>query len=869
MKIKKFSDFVFEAQFDKNKLRRVSRLFGILFGKKFGSTFQFFTLETYKKMGTKGMGIRLINDNAQMIRLNFNRDSISYGFGNQDRETLVIDGIDFWEQGNSDFGQPTLSCTFPKACNVVQIYKKLSLLLSQGKRGKFKYEDLKETNESIQEAVRELGSKYDRQAFIDKKGADVDSKKTPFEEYLKANGLEQEYSDFLVEIKAGKPETNSTQENIQQVQVDFDEHVYANPETVFRDIEDMTEFIAKGGSKALIVCGMGGIGKCIDEETLIATPNGHIKAKDIKVGDRVFTPKNTIATVTEVYPQEELHECYEVELSDGRKIVADDEQLFNVKLNSLKQDSNYGKFRNIPLKKIREVFEEQKPHLTNLRGSHIFFPQSEAIEYSQKEVTLDPYFLGLLLGDGCFRSESCVTFSNKSKETLDWIRNYLEDNFNEYQLKESSEKDFRITKKDYNPKGKTREQNKNLIKEEIQKLGLFGTNSHSKFIPNDYKFNTIENRLELLRGLVDTDGYISKNGVSSYCTVSYELAKDFCELIWSLGGLARLKEKNIKYKDSIKIAYDITFTLPFKLGNVAKTNTLKVQRYQKRIEGREFFKKVSIKEIRPVGLRKTICFLLDDEDHLFLTSDYIPVHNTYGIKQKLKLLLGDEGLKWTYHSGMKVSANAFYKTIYTERDRCVVLDEADSFLKNEEIVMMLKPALDTDGDHQLEYAIRTKPMNGLSNTEVRKYCQEVDAELAAGGSLIFSNSNKLADGEAIIPSKYFFDGQMIFISNMRAKQIDQALKSRALFIDVYLCAQDVFKRIGDIMQAKYPNMTREQIDAELEKLGANNAKQENVVYMTPELARKHNQFSIRTATIGFALRDAGIANWSWLAQMYA
>ena len=820
MKIKKFSDFVFEAQFDKNKLRRVSRLFGILFGKKFGSTFQFFTLETYKKMGTKGMGIRLINDNAQMIRLNFNRDSISYGFGNQDRETLVIDGIDFWDQGNSDFGQPTLSCTFPKACNVVQIYKKLSLLLSQGKRGKFNYEDLKESKEKIQEAVRELGSKYDRQAFIDKKGVNVDSKKTPFEQYLQANGLEQEYNDFLVEIKAGKPETNSTQETIEQTKLDFDEHVYANPETVFRDIEDMTEFIAKGGSKALIVCGMGGIGKCIDEETLIATPNGHIKAKDIKVGDKVFTPKNTIATVTEVYPQEELHECYEVELSDGRKIVADDEQLFNVKLNSLKQGFNYGKFRNIPLKKIREVFEEQKSHLTNLRSSHIFFPQSETIEYSKREVTLDPYFLGLLLSD-------C------------------------------------------NPEGKIREQNKNLIKEEIQKLGLFGTNSHSKFIPNDYKFNTIENRLELLRGLVDTDGYISKDGVASYCTVSYELAKDFCELIWSLGGSARLKEKNIKYKDSIKIAYDITFTLPFKLGNVAKNNTLKVQRYQKRLEGREFFKKVSIKEIRPVGLRKTICFLLDDEDHLFLTSDYIPVHNTYGIKQKLKQLLGDEGLKWTYHSGMKVSANAFYKTIYTERDRCVVLDEADSFLKNEEIVMMLKPALDTDGDHQLEYAIRTKPMNGLSNAEVRKYCNEVDAELAAGGSLIFSNSNKLADGEVIIPSKYFFDGQMIFISNMRAKQIDQALKSRALFIDVYLCAQDVFKRIGDIMQAKYPNMTREQIDAELEKLGANNAKQENVVYMTPELARKHNQFSIRTATIGFALRDAGIANWSWLAQMYA
>ena len=55
------------------------------------------------------------------------------------------------------------------------------------------------------------------------------------------------------------------------------------------------------------------------------------------------------------------------------------------------------------------------------------------------------------------------------------------------------------------------------------------------------------------------------------------------------------------------------------------------------------------------------------------------VGKTYNIKQKLKQLLGDEGLKWTYHSGMKVSANAFYKTIYTERDRCVVLDEADSF----------------------------------------------------------------------------------------------------------------------------------------------------------------------------------------------
>ena len=180
--------------------------------------------------------------------------------------------------------------------------------------------------------------------------------------------------------------------------------------------------------------------------------------------------------------------------------------------------------------------------------------------------------------------------------------------------------------------------------------------------------------------------------------------------------------------------------------------------------------------------------------------------------------------------------------------------------------MMLKPALDTSGKPAMEYITGTYPMNGKNEAEIRDYCLQCDD----ADSLVFTqNVNKVKDGEMVIPSKFYFDGEMIFISNMRASQIEDAIKSRSIFIDVYLCARDMYNRTKSIMKAKYPDKSDEQLDKFFEALGmAIPDADEEVTYMTPEIARKRKPLTIRSAVIGMALQDAGVESWARIASMY-
>ncbi len=243
------------------------------------------------------------------------------------------------------------------------------------------------------------------------------------------------------------------------------------------------------------------------------------------------------------------------------------------------------------------------------------------------------------------------------------------------------------------------------------------------------------------------------------------------------------------------------------------------------------------------------------------------VGKTYHVKKVLKEELGKCGLKWEYHSGMKVSPTAFYMTVFSEKDKCIVFDEADSILQNDDIIMMLKPALDTDGDHRMEYNNgKTRlPVAGETWEDVWKDTEE---RLGYGAHLAFGN--KSDDETAVVPGRFLFDGQMIFISNMRASQIEDAIKSRSLYVDVYLSATDKVKRIKTIAKASHPNLSDEQIDMLMESLGSSlGGTEEQVTYMTPELARKSKPITVRSMEIGIALMEAGFERWQHLASMYA
>ena len=241
------------------------------------------------------------------------------------------------------------------------------------------------------------------------------------------------------------------------------------------------------------------------------------------------------------------------------------------------------------------------------------------------------------------------------------------------------------------------------------------------------------------------------------------------------------------------------------------------------------------------------------------------VGKTFHITKVLKQLLGSQPGKWFYHSGMKASAVSFYIKTFEERNGIIVWDEADSLLKNDDIVMMLKPALDTSGDNTMEYS-RGKSMTGLSREEIEAYGREVDAAVA-NGKIVGPVPTK---GDYVqVPGKFYFNGSMIFISNMPAKSIESAVLSRSIFIDVKLCASDVNKRIMSIMHKKYSNYSDDQLEQFAEALGGFATSNEKVVYMTPEYARKNKPVTIRSMELAIQMKEAGLKNWARLASLYA
>ena len=194
----------------------------------------------------------------------------------------------------------------------------------------------------------------------------------------------------------------------------------------------------------------------------------------------------------------------------------------------------------------------------------------------------------------------------------------------------------------------------NLIKYELDKLGLLGTNSHTKFIPEIYKYSTYEDRLELLQGLIDTDGYISKYGTIQYTSVSKKLLYDVKELVESFGGNAKVNKDNITL--TIKLPNEI---IPCKL-----TRKLERLNLNKKYEPIRI-----IQNIEYIGYRTCRCITVNSPDHLYLTDNFICTHNTMQVinlacikKQQRSykhclIICGVNGLKWNWKAEVEKHSN--------------------------------------------------------------------------------------------------------------------------------------------------------------------------------------------------------------------
>lgn len=325
----------------------------------------------------------------------------------------------------------------------------------------------------------------------------------------------------------------------------------------------------------------------------VLTPKGWKAIGDLKEGEYVFTQDGTPTKVTGVYPQE-LKPIYQVTMTDGGSLIVDNEHLWLVKHRSA------DKFDKV--KTTQQLIDHLEQYPIHGR---VYLPLNDAIVFRSKPVLIEPYLLGLLLGDGSMCNGS-ISLCKVHSEDRTEILNYIE-----------------TIPHDTTP---TRVNFLN-IKKQILKYGL-DIIGYEKFIPECYKINSYEIRLELLKGLMDTDGYISKDGgTMEYNTSSSVLATDIAFLVGSLGGLVRkIREKIPTYTYKGKRLegrrhYTVCFQLPvvpFKLGR--KANKFRVTKIKKGSR--------AIKSITPMGKAKTVCIKVEHESGLFIAKDFIVTHNT-------------------------------------------------------------------------------------------------------------------------------------------------------------------------------------------------------------------------------------------------
>lgn len=363
-----------------------------------------------------------------------------------------------------------------------------------------------------------------------------------------------------------------------------------------------------------------GVGKALPNSTVIPTPSGDKTVGEIKVGDMLFDAFGKPTYVKAVYPQGEK-EVWEVTFKDGRKAKCCSEHLWSFCTEGQRKYSKEARqFYTKTLAEINQMELYQKGH-----GYKIQVPMQKAVQYPTKQYYIKPYSFGLLLGDGSFRyqpNQKALLYSSEDEFLPSQIANEMN-----WDYKKNSDLNYNWTFK-----WKNNSTHPNVWVEEILKdyPALLNAKSEHKFIPKEYLEGDIEQRFDLLNGLLDSDGSVDKEkGRVSYYTISEQLKDNVCKLAQSLGFKTSIvidshKATNICYK--IEIAG--TPKDKIKLFKLPRKKELIMQWFNngKRKESNDFNPIVSIKKLNYT--EEMTCFYVDNKEHLFLMNDFIVTHNT-------------------------------------------------------------------------------------------------------------------------------------------------------------------------------------------------------------------------------------------------
>lgn len=365
-----------------------------------------------------------------------------------------------------------------------------------------------------------------------------------------------------------------------------------------------------------------GTGKSQSLLAKVLTPSGWKRMGELKLGELVIDPEGEISEITGIFPQG-LKQSYLITFSDGTTATSCLDHLWKTR-GQMGEEQRYltrvGKdprlrytWSTVTLAQIKNDLDAGK---LNRYGGIPLLRVPPDFSVGQN-LPLDPYLCGALLGDGGL-SGNGVKFTTDDPELIA--------EFEENLPKSAKISKIQNSKYDYYIAG---------LAPVVEKLGLKGKRSWEKFIPEEYKWTTAVNRLALLQGLMDTDGYCNPNGMSTeFSTTSRQLAEDVRDLCMSLGiKVGEIKERITSYtykgeKRQGRISYRLF---------ISETQDTRIFRLSRKLyarketkSGRRWSQPIKwIRSIEPVGEpEEHQCISVSASSQLYVTDDWTVTHNT-------------------------------------------------------------------------------------------------------------------------------------------------------------------------------------------------------------------------------------------------
>jgi hypothetical protein len=358
--------------------------------------------------------------------------------------------------------------------------------------------------------------------------------------------------------------------------------------------------------------GPPGTGKCLGKNTPVIMADGTIKmVQDVAVGDKIMgddsTPRNVISLAR---GQEQL---YRIIPTKGDSYVVNESHILSLKVSKNKQYNNLvkGDIVDICVKDYLNLSNSKKSCLKGYRAG---------ITFEHKDVPFDPYLFGYWLGDGCSTKTQITT---ADLEIVEHFRKELENGGMEI-VKGSDTYVWNIRSNqcinNYSPKGS------NAFLSFLKSYELI----NNKHIPDIYKYNSRHVQLQVLAGIIDSDGYADGKSYD-ICLVNEKLLDDVIYIARSLGFAAFKKQCQKTCTNGKNGPIQNTYYRTNIFGN--KLADIPVILSRRRVEQRSQMKDPLVNgiELQPLGIGDYYGFEIDG-NHRFMLGDFTVTHNTSSVK---------------------------------------------------------------------------------------------------------------------------------------------------------------------------------------------------------------------------------------------